>query len=62
MLSSIKKMFDFEILSYNVRRLGDEGKMERFFVVLKDIHQGNQSFFLQQTQSTKAVERLWKYQ
>ena len=52
----------FEILSYNMRGLGDERKRRKIFNYIKKHASGKIVVFLQETHSTKKHENLWKYQ
>ena len=53
---------DVEILSYNVRGLGNEKKRKKVFNYIKKHTSGNAVIFLWETHSTKKDEMLWKLQ
>ena len=52
---------DFEILSYNVRGIGNDKKRKKLFNYIKKHTSSNTIVCLQETHSTKDV-LLWKYQ
>ena len=55
-------MADFDLITYNVRGLRDLKKRRKLFNYLKK-HSSKQGFiFLQETHSTKEVEKFWKAQ
>ena len=53
---------DFEILSYNVRGIGNEKKRKKLFNYIKKHTSSNTIVCLQETHSTKKDLLLWKYQ
>ena len=53
---------DFEILSYNVRVLGNEKKRKKVFNYVKKHTSSNAVIFLQETHATKKDEMSWKLQ
>ena len=54
--------FNFEIVSFNAHSLGSERKRKKVFNILKKQTSLNMVIFLQETHSTKEVEKLWEYQ
>ena len=53
---------NLEIVSFNAPGLGSERKRKKIFNILKKQTSLNSVIFLQETQSTKKVEKLWEYQ
>ena len=53
---------NLEIVSFNARGLGSERKRKKVFSILKKQTSLNMVIFLQETHSTKEVEKLWEYQ
>ena len=53
---------NLEIVSFNARGLGSERKRKKVFNILKKQTSLKTVIFLQETQSTKEVEKIWKYQ
>ena len=54
-------MVDFDVLTYNVRGLGDERKRRKIFNYIRK-NTPRKSIFLQETHSTQKFENLWCYQ
>ena len=55
-------MVDFEILSCNIRGIGDKAKRKKTFNFIKRNSSSKSIIFLQETHSTKQVENLWRHQ
>ena len=53
---------DFEILSYNVRGIGNERKRKKLFNYIKKHTSSNTTVCLPETHSTETDVLLWKYQ
>ena len=53
---------DFEILSYNLRGVGNERKRKKLFNYIKKHTSSNTIVCLLETHSTKKDVLLWKYQ
>ena len=52
---------NLEIVSFNARGLGNKRKRKKAFNILKKQTSLNTVIFLQETHSTKEVEKLWEY-
>ena len=56
-------MVDFEILSYNTRGIGDEGKRKKIFNYVKRNTSSKSIIFIHKIHhSTRRVENLWRHQ
>ena len=55
-------MVDFDVLTYNIRGLGNERKRRKIFNYIKKNISGKSIIFLQGTHSIQKVENLWCYQ
>ena len=55
-------MCDFEVVSYNVNRLGDDWKHRKIFNYIKKHTSGKAVVSLQETHSVQKIEKIFEYQ